>query len=311
MSHVEDRLAFVTNSIRATTIPHERMTLAHERFDRLAAANGRLTCEYECLPMIASSFAGKTSIASTYARTRNDAEQLKAGRVNVLHVTLPPQCTAARLYESILSELSRLTSMDTSANKRGESRFERVLRFESLSGLRLLILDEFQHAVSHNPTVAWKLGEHIKDLLIQGCCPIVLSGVERARNPIKLNAQLRNRSITPIDLSRLEVVRNDHTSYFQDFVVRYIDELRVQDLAGNIDIFAEYLAEMLEISQGFLGRTCRFIEHAIRNMIEAERNDLVWEDLAQAADGFVAQGRHYRNPIRDGAAELRPELLLD
>ena len=169
---------------------------AHQKFHMLidhAAVSQR---NKMCVLLVAPSQSGKTKVIETFVDAMNTADLLTRRKIPVLHVTLHAQVTRKGLAQDILLALQS-HGYETGAAKGGEQElWARVFRYLTVADVRLLVLDEVQHVKTSSVAMAHSVGDMIKGALNNGPCPIVLSGIQTAELPFKVNTQ----SYRPIGL---------------------------------------------------------------------------------------------------------------
>ena len=135
--------------MRKIVIMHPRMIEAHAKFEALIA-QARLDPggEKACMPLIAPSGTGKTTIVRSFVEQKNTKEALLEGRIPVLHVTLKALATRKSFAHDILIAI-REFGFETGPNIGTENFLqERVRVCLQASKIELLIVDEFQHLAS-------------------------------------------------------------------------------------------------------------------------------------------------------------------
>ena len=305
-----ERRAAMENIFIATPRTRE----AHQKFHMLidhAAVSQR---NKMCVLLVAPSKSGKTKVIETFVDAMNTADLLTRRKIPVLHVTLHAQVTRKGLAQDILLALQS-HGYETGAAKGGEQElWARVFRYLTVADVRLLVLDEVQHVKTSSVAMAHSVGDMIKGALNNGPCPIVLSGIQTAELPFKVNTQLQQRAIPSIVLNRFRGDVPADLELFGDFLVEYLME--VDDLGvtknGCELLKGDVPACILEVSRGVLGAACRLLMEAVTTMTLDSRNRLIADDLAIATDNaFLRAGLHDRNPFRSGLGPVRDYDALE
>jgi hypothetical protein len=281
---------------------------AHQKFKLLidhAAVSQR---NKMCVLLVAPSQSGKTKVIEMFLDEMNTDELLNQRTIPVLHVTLHAQVTRKGLAQDILLALQS-HGYETGAGKGGEQElWARVFRYLTVAGVKLLVLDEVQHVKTSSVAMAHSVGDMIKGALNNGPCPIVLSGVQTAELPFKVNTQLQQRAIPSIVLSRFRPDIPSDVELFGDFLVEYlmqVDDLGVTENGCEL-LGGDVPACILEVSRGVLGAACRLLMEAVTTMTLNGRSRLIVDDLTNATDNaFLRAGLHDRNPFRTGLGPLR------
>ena len=291
----------------AVLVDNLRVRHAHAVFDFLVE-HGRAQAggPTRCVLLTGPSQSGKSTILKPYAAARNTPQALDAGRIPVLLVDLKPAITTKGLAQNILDAMARHGFTTGSLNGSESVLLSRVDKLLGAAGVELLILDEFHHIQNiESRKTAWLVAETIKLFLIEGKCPVVLSGIETAKAPFLKNRQLSQRAEPPIELHPLKVTSREDRVLFAEFLKAYVAEVeRLSDLANLVRLLDAATAACIhEVSGGVLGAACNLIKAAVCTAVADGRDHLAASDFERAADRyFVAMGLHARNPFRHGAS---------
>ena len=296
----------------AIVIEHPRLQAAHEAFDFLVE-HGRASPDRgkRCVPLIAPTQAGKSTIIASYAQAKNKPELIKNRIVPVLHVTLQANSTRRQLAQDILGAL-KFFGHDTLPEAGSEATLlRRTEHYLKLAKVELLVLDEIQHLVhSDNKKVINSVSETVKRMLIKGSCPIVLSGIEAAWKVFETNAQLKHRAEPKIDLGPLEATNPEHMKLFKEFMAHYGARLEKEGVIKRPETLMApgILAAILEVSGGVLGSACNLLKAAVTVVTRDGRDAITTPDLRQAAEkAFVEMDLVDGNPFEGEFAALRAE----
>lgn len=307
--------AMIRSRLDAIVVDYPRAREAFRVFDFLIEHGEHQGREPKrCVLLVGPSQSGKSTILKQYVSGWNNDEALAAGQIPVLLVDLKPAITTKGLAQNILDAIARHGFTTGSLSGSENVLLSRVDKLLTLAGVKLLILDEFHHIQNiESRKTAWLVAETIKLFLIEGRCPVVLSGIDAAKAPFLENRQLSQRAEPPLELKRLEVTSQADRQLFAEFLKRYV--LQAEQVSGLTNVCrlldADTAACIHEVSQGVLGAACNLIKAAICNAINDERSHLAREDLMVAADRyFIGVGLYHRNPFRDGYGELVPAARL-
>lgn len=290
----------------AVLVDNPRARHAHAVFDFLVE-HGRAQAggPTRCVLLSGPSQSGKSTILKPYVAARNTPEALESGRIPVLFVDLKPAITTKGLAQNILDAMARHGFTTGSLNGSESVLLSRVDRLLGAAGVELLVLDEFHHIQNiESRKTAWLVAETIKLFLIEGKCPVVLSGIETAKAPFLENRQLSQRAEPPIELHPLSLGSREDRALFAEFLKAYV--ARVEAISGLADLArlldASTAACIHEVSGGVLGAACNLIKAAVCGAVADERGHVAASDFARATDRyFVSMGLHARNPFRHGA----------
>ena len=173
--------------------------------------------------------------------------------------------------------------------------------------VQLLIIDDFHHVVhSETKKVAYSVAETIKGLLIKGVCPIVMAGVEAARQPLLENAQLSLRAEPTIELRALNLKSDQDRLLFMKFMAKFLTKVDEVGAVKNAKtLFTKDVMLMIfETTDGILGRACNLVKDAITIAVSAGRTHLTIDDLALATDLIFVGMKilKIKNPFREQRA---------
>ncbi len=297
--------AQVRSQLDRIVVDNPRARQAHQVFDFLIAHGEHQGQDSKrCVLLVGPSQSGKSTILRPYVERRNTPELLQTGKIPVLFVDLKPAITTKGLAQNILDALGRHGFTTGSMSGSENVLLSRVDRLLSAAEVKLLILDEFHHIQNiESRKTAWLVAETIKLFLIEGKCPVVLSGIDVAKTPFLENRQLSQRAEPPIELHRLSATNRADRQLFAEFAKAYVIEAeQVSGLKNIVRLLdADTAACIHEVSQGVLGAACNLIKAAICLAIEAGRDHLTLDDLCSAVDRyFIGLGLYHRNPFRDG-----------
>ena len=308
MSAAVVRAAHVRSQLDAIVVDNPRARQAHDVFDFLVAhGEHQGLAPKRCVLLSGPSQSGKSTILKPYVERRNTPERLDAGEIPVLFVDLKPAITTKGLCQCILEAIGRHGYTTGSLISSESVLLSRVDRLLSAARVKLLIIDEFHHIQNiESRKTAWLVAETIKLFLIQGRCPIVMSGIETARTPFLENRQLSQRAEPTIELHRLSAANREDRQLFAEVLRSFVASAEpIAGLSNLRRLFdAETAACVHEISQGVMGAALNLIKAAIQLTVEAGRGHLTGDDLGLAGDRyFVGLGLHHRNPFRAGFKE--------
>ncbi len=307
-NHVAAR---IRADLDAIVIENPRASAAHGVFDYLIEHSERYsTGGKRCVLMTGPTQSGKSTIIESYAARLNTPDLREKRQIPVLHVVLEANISRKGLAQNILEALEELGIQAGTSSGSETILLRRVRAYLKAAGVKLLVLDEFQHVVhSDNDRVANSVGETIKRMLIKGVCPIVMCGIRGAERPFKTNSQLAQRAEPAIALSPIEACDPADAEFYMEFLASYL--LQVEDVAG-IENATSLLNDttpsmIVEVANGVLGAACNLIKGAVTLAVRDGRYHITGDDLALATDRyFIADGLCFRNPFRDGFDAVRP-----
>jgi hypothetical protein len=282
-------------------VDYARAHQAHQVFDFLVAhAEKRDEKSKRCVLVVGPSQSGKSTLIESYVAKLNTHDLLTQRQIPVLHVTLEANCTRKGLAESILEAICDHGYAQVSTCGTETTLLKRTRAYLKAAGVRLLVLDEFHHVInSDSDKVAYSVGETIKRMLIKGVCAIALVGTEAARGPFQANSQLAQRAEPPIELKPLTTDKAD-IALFARFVSEYLSKIEAECIIRNaVNLLdPETMNNIFQTSEGVLGRACNLIKAAIKFASLAQRDYLIMEDFALAAESAFSENRRSVNLFR-------------
>lgn len=289
-------------------IDNPRARLAHEKFDYLVELGLlRPGLPKRCVSIIAPAQSGKTTIIESYEKRLNTEKALANGEIPALMVTLGANTTRRQFARDILRAFEKHgynALVDTGTEAQLLSRGQKYMADRKV---RLLILDEFHHLFhSDNNKVVNSVSETVKNLLIEGSCPIVVAGLEDARRPFE-NKQLAHRAEAHLDLKPLDLAVDRDNDLYWNFLADYFLKTEQVGAAENlVDMLeGDTPACIFEVSEGVLGAACNLVKEAVQVAARSGRMQVTKQDFAHAADNAILNGVYNRNPFIAGLAPVR------
>lgn len=287
-----EEIGRVRAAMDAVVVDNPRAEQAHDRF-RYLIAHGKAQGEgpKRGQLLVGPSQSGKSTIINTFADAMNTPDRLEAGEIPVLNVILRANISTKGLAQNILEKMAK-HGFYTGAYSGSENELsERAYKSLKEAKVELLVLDEIHHLNNiEKQKSAWAVGEMIKLFLIDGCCPVVLSGIETAKTPFLENRQLSQRSEAALELQKLDIGRADDRTLFAQFMADYLPAVQKASGVGRLVTLLdrETITSLHKVTDGVLGAACNLIKAAAVNALLAQRQQLEAEDLARAVeDGFI------------------------
>ena len=229
--------------------------------------------------LLAESGCGKTTaIRSFMAAVALDASYAGVPRA-VLCVSLPVPCTIKSMTSRLLEGLGDPLAHQTSTVDRNSSRIILQLRNQ---GVRMIVIDEFQHLSEQAKTPHSELTDWLKALLDQAGVPVCCVGLPSAQSVIMSNTQLARRTSRVITMSPFAFDTKEEQVEFRAFLHVYEQALPFAEPSHLSS--ADLSACMYDASGGLPGRIVQIVaEAAMISMARADGPDCITvPDLAQA-----------------------------
>ena len=272
-----------------------RMELEHRSRYGALGSHGKLTM------LIGESGCGKTVTVEAFVAMRNRDPQSR-----VLCVRLPVPCTIKSVTSETLRQLGDPLCDRNSTASRNSAR---IIHQLTEQGIRLFIIDEFQHLIDHDrDKVLRQTTDWLKTLLDAAGVPVVCVGLPNSLEVIRSNRQLERRTTKVISLRPFVWDEGEETAVFRAFLHFYESEL---PFASPSNLSAEPLAKALHsASEGVVGRVSQLISEA--SLVSMRRpsgeDQLTWQDFAEAYAGLPFADRNPFDPavmMRQATGERR------
>lgn len=305
----EERAVEMMARTEGILIEHPLLLEAEARMNVLVRMGERsVGREKHCMPLIAPSGCGKSTILRNYVRKLNSKR--KDGEFPALYVSLKPTIGRKSLAQDVLTELARVSNLDTNPDEGNENDLlERTKVYLAQTCCKILIIDEFHHVLlSESAKNARAVGERIKWLLIEGPCPIVVSGTDKAEGPFRENAQLLRRAIPSVTLRKLSTSQKKDREWFAQFFSEYFATMERERIASNATSFitdGDVLRMLMQTADGVIGIGCKIVCHAVYEMALASRNTLREEDFQIACDKLLHLTPQVSNAFVEGVRGMK------
>lgn len=236
-------------------------------------------------------------------------------QTRVIHVTLTEKATRKSMYADILHRLG-----DERAHKGGiEDLRMRAYDYLADKRVELLILDEIQHLsqgvvkkiqdknVKQLMTQGTEVTDALKNMMIHGLVPMLLSGIPEARVHLAVDEQFTNRNLEMLDFSPLQWSNEEHQTIFEEYCGELGVLIAKQKLLPEAsDFLSGGIPHMLwAASGGRLGLASRIGEEAVFHAAARGASQVHLEDLALAVDTRAIPNKYcLYNPFRMGVIEM-------
>lgn len=163
---------------------------------------------------------------------------------------------------------------------------DRLAHYIKLCGVKLIVLDEFQHLIVVRGTSITGLYDSIKSILNQCRCPILSVGTNISMEVINADPQLRGRCIYQRQLKSFRA-RNDPSPEnddedagpsFKEYVHAIKCFLKIANLTVDRDLLHGALADdLFENSRGLYGRTIDIITKVLVELTKKNKTEVTRE----------------------------------
>jgi hypothetical protein len=306
----EELAADLMANAEAIVVEHPLLVEMEAKINALIRVGERsIDREKQCMPLIAKSGCGKSTILRHCVRKLNAGRDVESGEIPALFTTLSPAIGKKSLAQDILIALQKIRGRTTDPEIGNETiLFERTTKYLREARSKILIIDEFQHVLLSDTEKRKKaVGETIKWLLIEGPCPVVVSGTDKAWGPFKDNVQLMRRAVSSVNLRPLDRSQRADREWFGRFFGQYfatIERLKIASDTRELTL-DDTLSRLMEASGGVIGVGCKIISHAIYEMAIAGRTEIVEQDFRIACDKLLLHGFIGSNPFETGSRGMK------
>ena len=274
--------------VHAMVLDTRQFTRAMSDLERFyeVAVDGR---EGRCASVIGPAGSGKSTILESFVELHPPCTENGRPIQPVFYVKVPSNPSLQGFYDEILATLGAPTlSRETNGSRRS-----RLIHFLKRHGVRVLVLDEFQHLTRKVGTDRAGVCDAIKGLMNDARVGIVMAGVEESELVIQMDEQVRRRRIRNVRLRGFCDTQNP------DFRRSGGEELKASEFIEFRSVLNEYskafgcpdtdylcseevASRMLAYTNGLFGWIFNLVEEASR---EARSRKLagVDEDAIQTA----------------------------
>lgn len=260
-----------------------------------------------CILLVGNSGSGKTTLLKKFASQHSPRREGNRLICPVLYVEVPSNCKTGFLAEKIMRALQvpeAIALRGTAAAKT-----ERAKHYLREQGVRMLILDEFQHMLkSDNQKVIFEAADYVKSLLNEGICSFVLAGTDAAKKVYEANPQLQRRSFGAHELRAFDWFVPEDRKFFLHILAHHQKHF---PLELETPLYAEKMAYRIHtIAKGNLGRAIDFIFAVATRAVDEGLETVPVSLFREVADDFRDfADRTWVNPFAQTDAQLPPAEL--
>ncbi|HSY35608.1 MAG TPA: TniB family NTP-binding protein [Acidobacteriaceae bacterium] len=255
-------------------VPHTAFMEAEQQIEQCLQFAGGKT-EAMGLAIVGEAGTGKTSVMSGF-RTKYGLTRDKEGLSGqILFATVPPQPTIRSLAGALLAGFSAGDWERGSADEK----YKRVRKYMTDIGIRMVMLDEFQHFYNRQENkMMYDVAEWLKVLMDQTRVVLVVAGTPPCTAIIGQNEQLRRRFMAPIWMPRFSWQDMGQRKEFRCILKKFHEKLAAEYetpvLHSEEMAFRFYCA-----SGGLISYLVKLLQKAERNAIGGNKTSITMEDL--------------------------------
>lgn len=219
---------------------------------------------------------------------------------DVLYVTVPEECTKKNLVLNILTALG-----DPKAGRGSRGDMEaRLPRFIRHLGIKLIVLDEFQHLVSrHTHKIYYEVADWVKAEAERLGVPILMVGLPEIEEVLIANPQVDRRTYHKCDIEPFSFETRENAEAFASFL-RLVDrELPFAGKSSLTDI--QVMQAVMHATGGCVGYIMRLIISATELAMLDGAEDLERQHLERAFEALRERDQSPLNPFNPNVNQKR------
>ena len=224
---------------------------------------------------------GKSALAREFEREVGTSPTFAASNLPVIRVETPASSSTKALATEMLRALG-----DPCAEKGVRYNLtDRVLTLLKAQGVKLVILDDFQHLICRdNKKVVYDTADWFKTVVDQAGCTFLLLGMPDLDRVIAENAQLGRRVGLRVQLQPFSANTASERQRFLKMLALFAHEL---PFGGTEILVSDKVAWRLHSAcKGLLGLLVPILQAAGRNLLAGGGRDLKLEHLAAGVDAL-------------------------
>lgn len=251
--------------------------------------------EPTCMMVYGASGVGKTTVIKKYLSQHKRDSEARGDIIPVLHIELPDNAKPVDVARELLLEMGDpLALYDTDLARLTK----KVVELIPTIGVRLIIIDEFQHLVEEKSNkVLTQVGNWLKMILNKSKCPIILFGMPYSKVVLQANSQLQSRFSIQFNLRPFSYQKGD--GVFKIFLEHLDKALPFETEIGLAR--KELQKKLYAFSQGNMRSLRNLIYHASIEAIDNKHETITEEDFVFASK--LTSGdkpRSWKNPFVGG-----------
>lgn len=278
--------------LRNVVIRHPQFDLAYNAIVEVYEMNRRIGIAQNCL-LVGGSGTGKSTVKNMIVKEYPSQLGVHHPQIPVLVIDTPSLPTVKNLAEELLIRFG-----DTRFSKGSAiDKTNRILEYIKVCGVKLLMIDEFQHFFDQGKrSTPREVSDWLKCLIERANVATVLMGLERSERILEVNEQLRRRFSRRIELRPFLWDENSDRAIFAR-VLKNLEDAAGSDVRMNLKDF--------ELVRAFHFATNGIVDYMVKLLVGAHTiahrkklNDISSECLEQAFIEYIwHKGVNELNPF--------------
>lgn len=263
--------------IANTVVPHTAFEYAQSKVEQCFEFSEDEP-EPVCLALVGESRTGKSRVIEEFASLHPTVRGPEGLTIPILRVKTPPKPSVKNLAEELLKVLGDPKS--GTGTEHWKTR--RVHTLMKSTGVRMLVIDEFQHFYDRGThKVMHYVADWLKVLVDEAKIAVVVVGLPTCLSVLHQNEQLAGRFLAPVQLPRFDWQDDELREEFLAIVAAFEESMgqyfNVPKLTSD-----ELAFRMFVGTGGLIGYMTKFLRQAVWNAVGKKSKSISLEDLAVA-----------------------------
>lgn len=238
----------------------------------------KITPEPQCMFVTGDWGCGKTTVAEMYKQRLPDSKKRF-----ILTGEVPTPTKIPAVVEHLLGLIN------DPAPTRGKlgNQLDRLYKGLRDNEIELIILDEVQHLVNtENNKVISDVADWFKSLVNRTKIPVILIGLDRARQVLTQNQQLERRFEIKRKLEPFYYHNSESIHEFQRFLHEF-DRMLIPILGSSSNLGNDEISERIHhVTEGNMNKVVKLIRRAAREAISENNQSITFKHLSEAFDFY-------------------------
>ena len=221
--------------------------------------------------LVGESQSGKSSLISRFASGRNGSQSVIGqvlDHVPVLSISMPAECPKPKDFLHLLMIKSGTPFGD---REKPGVLLERLIKVLQAIGTRVIMIDEFHHILNGSARESILLRDQIKLVSSGTRIPIVVAGLDTARNVFASDPQLQNR-FKRIEIPRFLSSSSEDVVEVGKIVKKWFSECPLREASNSQESFSAVIHGIFRGTGGLIGHIIGYLktasEYAITSGVE-------------------------------------------